>query len=97
MTDVAVKNSPATELDNAATEPADESVSGTQLNLTMEDTQAITTEIAETDGVAPVVGGSVQVKHANKNARVSLVGTDVPEQFRVGPDVAREAVTLDRW
>ena len=37
MTDVAVKNSPATELDNAATEPADESVSGTQLNLTTDD------------------------------------------------------------
>jgi hypothetical protein len=37
MTDVAVKNSPATELDNAATETADESVSGTQLNLTTDD------------------------------------------------------------
>ncbi len=37
MTDVAVKNPPAAKLDNAATEPADESVSGTQLNLTTDD------------------------------------------------------------
>jgi len=50
-------------------------MSGTQQNLTQEDGQAITTEITGTDGVAPVVGGSVQVKHANKNSRVSLIGT----------------------
>ena len=52
-------------------------MSGTQQNLTLEDAQALLRETQGVSAVAPVVGGSVQVKYLNRNARVSVNGTNV--------------------
>jgi len=52
-------------------------ISGTQQNLTLEDAQALLHETPNVSAVAPVVGGSVQVKYMNRNARVSVNGTNV--------------------
>jgi putative ABC transport system permease protein len=52
-------------------------MSGTQQNLTIEDAQALLTEVAGVRSIAPVVGGSAQVKYLNKNSRTSIVGTTV--------------------
>jgi putative ABC transport system permease protein len=52
-------------------------MSGTQQNLTIEDAQALLTEVPGVRSVAPVVGGSAQVKYLNKNSRTSIVGTTV--------------------
>jgi putative ABC transport system permease protein len=50
-------------------------ISGTQQNLTIEDAQAVLTEVADVNQVAPVVGGSLQAKYMGKNARVNVTGT----------------------
>jgi putative ABC transport system permease protein len=52
-------------------------MSGTQQNLTLDDAQAILTDVKNVHAVAPVVGGSVQLKYFNKNTRASLQGTAV--------------------
>jgi len=52
-------------------------MSGTQQNLTLDDAQAILTDVKNVHAVAPVVGGSVQLKYFNKNTRTSLQGTAV--------------------
>jgi putative ABC transport system permease protein len=52
-------------------------MSGTQQNLTIEDAQALLTEVPGVRSVAPVVGGNAQVKYLNKNSRTSIVGTTV--------------------
>jgi putative ABC transport system permease protein len=50
-------------------------MSGTQQNLTIEDAQALLHEVPGISAVAPVVGGSAQVKYMNKNARANVIGT----------------------
>jgi putative ABC transport system permease protein len=52
-------------------------MSGTQQNLTLDDAQAILAQVKDVHSVAPVVGGSVQLKYFNKNSRVSLQGTSI--------------------
>jgi putative ABC transport system permease protein len=52
-------------------------ITGTQQNLTLEDAQAILTEVADVHAVAPVVSGSVQLKYLNKNTHTSLQGTAI--------------------
>ena len=53
-------------------------VSGTQQNLTLEDAQAIVTDVGSVLQLAPVVGGSAQVKYLGKNSRVSIIGSAPP-------------------
>ncbi len=48
--------------------------SGTQQNLTLEDAQAMLVEVSGIERISPVVSGSVQAKHMNKNARASVNG-----------------------
>jgi putative ABC transport system permease protein len=48
-------------------------ISGTQQNLTVEDAQALV-GIHGVKQVSPVVGGSAQLKHLNRNSRVSVQG-----------------------
>jgi putative ABC transport system permease protein len=52
-------------------------MSGTQQNLTVEDAQALLTEVTGIHAISPVVGGNAQVKYLNKNSRTSIVGTTV--------------------
>jgi putative ABC transport system permease protein len=52
-------------------------MSGTQQNLTIEDAQALLTEVTGVRSIAPVVSGNAQVKYLNKNSRTSIVGTTV--------------------
>ncbi|HYE62818.1 MAG TPA: ABC transporter permease [Phycisphaerales bacterium] len=49
-------------------------MSGTQQNLTLEDAEALL-GVEGVHAIAPVVGGSGQIKYLNKNTRSSLVGT----------------------
>jgi putative ABC transport system permease protein len=49
-------------------------VSGTQLNLKLDDAQAIVREVSGVGLVAPVVGGNAQVKFASHNSRVNITG-----------------------
>jgi putative ABC transport system permease protein len=53
-------------------------ISGTQQNLTLEDAQAVVTDVTNVLQIAPVVGGSAQVKYLGKNARVSIIGSAPP-------------------
>ncbi len=53
-------------------------VSGVQQNLTLEDAAAIVAEVEQVRQIAPVVGGSAQVKYLSKNARVSIIGSAPP-------------------
>jgi ABC-type antimicrobial peptide transport system permease subunit len=48
-------------------------MSGTQQNLTLEDAQALT-RIDGVQVVSPVVDGSAQIKHMNRNTRVRVMG-----------------------
>ncbi|MCW8132516.1 MAG: ABC transporter permease, partial [Planctomycetota bacterium] len=50
-------------------------MSGTQQNLTVEDAEAILREVPGAGSVAPVVGGSSQIKFLSKNARANVLGT----------------------
>lgn len=52
-------------------------MSGTQQTLTLGDAQALLREVEGVRQVAPVVGGSAQVKYFSKNARASVLGTSV--------------------
>jgi putative ABC transport system permease protein len=52
-------------------------MSGTQQNLTLDDAQAMLTDVKNVHSVAPVVGGNVQLKYFNKNTRTSLQGTAI--------------------
>jgi putative ABC transport system permease protein len=52
-------------------------VAGSQQNLTLEDAQALAREVPDVGLVAPVVGGSAQVKYANRNSRVTVTGTTI--------------------
>lgn len=49
-------------------------MSGTQQNLTLEDSIALL-ELDNVKAIAPVVGGSVQAKYFSRNARLSVLGT----------------------
>lgn len=49
---------------------------GTQQTLKIEDAEALL-EIKSVRSVAPVVGGNIQVKYMNKNARTTLLGTSL--------------------
>ena len=57
-------------------------MSGTQQNLTLEDAQAVASDLAGVGGVAPVVGGNAQVKYMNRNNRVAITGT-APTYFAI--------------
>jgi putative ABC transport system permease protein len=50
-------------------------VSGTQLNLKLDDALGMARETPGIDLIAPVVGGNAQVKYASRNNRVNVVGT----------------------
>jgi putative ABC transport system permease protein len=50
-------------------------VSGTQLNLKLDDCLAMVREVPGVGLVAPVVGGNAQVKYASRNNRVNIIGT----------------------
>jgi putative ABC transport system permease protein len=52
-------------------------MSGTQQNMTVEDAEAVLKELSGVHAVAPVVGGSAQVKFLDKNSRTSVTGTTV--------------------
>ena len=52
-------------------------MSGTYVNLTLEDAQAILQAVPEVREVAPVVRGSAQVKYYGKNARANLIGSAI--------------------
>ena len=56
-------------------------ISGTQRNLSSDDLNGIL-DIQGVLGAAPVVRGSAQIKHANRNTRSLVVGTD-PSYFTV--------------
>ena len=56
-------------------------ISGNQQNLKVADAMAML-KIPEVARVAPVVRGNVQVKHADKNSRTSLLGT-APTYFAI--------------
>lgn len=49
---------------------------GTQQTLKIEDAEAIL-DVKSVKAVAPVVGGNIQVKYMNKNARTTLLGTSL--------------------
>jgi putative ABC transport system permease protein len=49
-------------------------MSGTQQNLTLEDSVALL-ELENVKAIAPVVGGNVQAKYFSRNARLSVLGT----------------------
>lgn len=49
---------------------------GTQQTLKIEDAEALL-EVKSVRSVAPVVGGNIQVKYMNKNARTTLLGTSL--------------------
>ncbi|MFH0794587.1 MAG: ABC transporter permease [bacterium] len=57
-------------------------ISGTQQNLTLDDTQAILKEVPDVIAIAPVVQGSVQAKYYNKNSRLAVIGTS-PTYFNI--------------
>jgi len=50
-------------------------MSGTQQNLTLEDAQALLKEVPDIQALAPVVGGSAQLKYMSRNARTNYIGT----------------------
>jgi putative ABC transport system permease protein len=50
---------------------------GTQDNLTLNDAESLLQKIPEVLTVAPVVGGSVQIKYLNKNVRTTLTGSAI--------------------
>jgi putative ABC transport system permease protein len=52
-------------------------MSGTQQTLKLEDAEAILREVPQVRQVAPVVGGSAQLKYYRRNTRASVVGTSV--------------------
>ncbi len=52
-------------------------VSGTQQNLKLEDCEKILNSAPEVFELAPVVGGSVQLKYMDKNSRTNLIGTSI--------------------
>jgi len=52
-------------------------MSGSQQNLTLEDALAVAQEVKDVSLVAPVVGGSAQVKYGNRNSRVTITGSSV--------------------
>jgi len=52
-------------------------MSGSQQNLTLEDALAVVREVKGVSMVAPVVGGSAQVKYGNRNSRVTVTGSSV--------------------
>jgi putative ABC transport system permease protein len=56
-------------------------ISGSQLNLKVTDALALVS-IPEVSRVAPIVRGSVQAKHGNKNSRTSILGT-APTYFAI--------------
>src|SRR5476651_1975164 len=49
-------------------------ITGTQQNLTLEDTQAML-EVSHLMEAAPVVGGIGQIKYMSKNERANVIGT----------------------
>src|SRR5262245_11929075 len=52
-------------------------MSGTQQNLTLDDAQAILKAFPDIHSIAPVVGGSGQLKHYEKNSRTNVLGTSI--------------------
>jgi ABC-type antimicrobial peptide transport system permease subunit len=52
-------------------------VSGTRQNLTLDDAQAIVTDVPGVKEVAPIVRGSAQLKYFNENAPASVIGSAV--------------------
>jgi putative ABC transport system permease protein len=55
-------------------------MSGTQQNMTLEDAQALLKEVPDIQTIAPVVGGSAQLKYMNRNSRTNYIGT-APSYF----------------
>jgi putative ABC transport system permease protein len=52
-------------------------VSGTRQNLTLDDAQAIVSDVPGVKEVAPIVRGSAQLKYFNENAPASVIGSAV--------------------
>lgn len=52
-------------------------VSGTRQNLTLEDAQAIVSDVPGVKEVAPIVRGSSQIKYFNENSPASVIGSAV--------------------
>jgi putative ABC transport system permease protein len=50
---------------------------GAQDNLTLQDADALLQKIPEVSAVAPVVGGSAQIKYFDKNVRTTLTGSSI--------------------
>ncbi len=55
---------------------------GTQVNLTLDDTTEFLKKVQDIYQVAPVVQGSVQAKYMNLNSRVTVIGT-APTYFTI--------------